>query len=304
MTGEAYIAAVLRLMLASLAAAALAAIAPCVALAGSAGPTVSLGKSKGLEYLKATYAQPVLSQASQPVDCDSDLEATGGGGSISGRSSNAALNESYPDFSGLDGWTVEGSTSGASGRILNAHVVCSAFETETLSPETTLGPDEAASLAPGCGVGGSAATGGGISGPASGLLVNATYPPPPPHPPATWYGLATNTADADRMAEFWVLCTGAFVVRNRSESTRLKAGESGKVAVACKDSEAVLGGGGAGLVDGIARRGTWLTASRPRDSKADRNRTPDDGWIVRGHNEGPGKVGLAAFAVCKRGLAT
>jgi hypothetical protein len=271
------------------------------AQAGSAGPTVSLGKSRGLEYMKATYEQPVLSQESQPVSCDGAAEPTGGGGSISGRSSNAGLNESFPAPAG---WTVEASTSGASGRSMNAHVVCSAFETESLSPETTLGPDEAASLAPSCGTPGSAATGGGISGPASGLLVNATYSPPPPHPPATWYGLATNTAGADRMAEFWVLCTSAFVVRNRSESTRLKAGESGKVAVACKQSEAVLGGGGAGVVGGIARRGTWLTTSRPRDSKDDRNTTPDDGWIVRGHNEGPGKVALEAHAVCRRGLAT
>ena len=74
---------------------------------------MSLGKSKGLEYMRAKHLQ-VVTQTTQPAICDSGTSVVGGGGSMAGPAPESTLNETYP--SQPTAWHAEGNTTPARGR--------------------------------------------------------------------------------------------------------------------------------------------------------------------------------------------
>ena len=67
---------------------------PHAANAGAPGPTESLGKSKGLEFVAATYSN-VASHTSQEASCPGEREPIGGGAAFSGSANDARLHQLY-----------------------------------------------------------------------------------------------------------------------------------------------------------------------------------------------------------------
>ena len=274
------------------------ALVASAAQAGTPGTTVSLGKSKGLLYYKATY-QDVVTQTAQPVQCG-DADVTGGGGSIAGPAESSALHESYP----IDGtgWQVEGSsTDGA--RKMTGFAICDPdeqygyYDTQSSLPENGAVVHGAAN----CG-GSSQPIGGGAGATGGGIRLIASRPAVLPSTPG-WRPSATNPTENDTLFNAYAICgskadTDSYRFRE-SEPTRLRAGDAGKATAKCKPDEAVMGGGFIGELDNVSGYGVLAKSLRPVDS-GDRKKTPDDGWQAAAVNSESFKVNLIALAVCRR----
>jgi hypothetical protein len=271
-----------------------------LAAAGTPGPTVPLGSSKGLEYMKATYAN-VVTQTNQPVNCDGDAEATGGGGSITGAPGASVLNESFPTLPGPSGWTVEGSNPGAA-QDMRGFAICAGVDTAVSTADQDVDPGSHATQNAVCPVGEDFVTGGGIEAAAAGIVIGASYPPE--LITDRWFGLARNTSGSAISVNYHAVCTDAYVINYRnSDVVNVKPGESAKAAATCKRRHAVLGGGFVGFGDGLPASGGSANVSRPFDSKKDRKKVPDDGWLARYHNDSVVTHRLLVVAVCKAGNA-
>jgi hypothetical protein len=274
--------------------------AASLAAAGTPGTTASLGTSKGLEYMKASYTA-VVSQTSQPVSCDGDAEATGGGGSITGAPGESVLNESYPTLPGPTGWTVEGSNPGTA-QDLKGYAICAGVDTNVATSDEDIGAGSSVTQNTFCPSSEEFATGGGIEAASSGVEIGATYPPE--LITDRWFGLATNTTGGTIDVDYHAVCTDAYSVRYRnSDVVRVKPGETGKAAATCGREHAVLGGGFVGYYEGLPASGGSVSASRPFDSKKDRKSVPDDGWLAKYHNDSVSAHRLLVVAVCKAGNA-
>ena len=268
---------------------------PTAGIAVAGGVTESLGQSHGLEYVRGKL-NAVTAQAGAEAVCDAEDSATGGGGSISGNTGNASLNASSPTAP-VPGWQARGSTSGAQPRVVTAYAICGnqpvgeTTNTETFPAGTSFGDGR---VCPGAAVG----TSGGLSATGSDVLINAMVPNNPPFDFLISY---TNPGPGDATVTAYARCTDVLEVRTRtSEVKRIDPGESGKAIASCKASEAVVGGGLETAGDSLASPQPWVTAIKPWDSKADRRRVPDDGWLARAHHSGTKQVELTAYAVCKR----
>jgi hypothetical protein len=271
-----------------------------LAAAGTPGPTVPLGSSKGLEYMKATYAN-VVTQTNQPVNCDGDAEATGGGGSITGVPGESVLNESFPTLPGPSGWTVEGSNPG-NAEDMTGFAICAGVNANVGTSDEDITPDSSVTQNAFCPSNEEFVTGGGIEAPTPGVTIGASYPPE--LITDRWFGLAKNTSGVTVTVNTHAVCTDAYVVSYRnSDVVRVKPGENAKAAAACKRKHAVLGGGFVGFSDGLPASGGSVNASRPFDSKKDRKKVPDDGWLARYHNDSVVTHRLLVVAVCKAGNA-
>jgi hypothetical protein len=271
-----------------------------LAAAGTPGPTVSLGSSKGLEYMKATYVG-VVSQTNQPVNCDGDAEATGGGGSITGVPGESVLNESFPTLPGPTGWTVEGSDPGGP-QDMKGFAICAGVNTTVGTADNDIGSDSSATQNAFCPSSEEFVTGGGIEAPTAGVKIEATYPPE--LITDRWFGLAKNTTGATISVDYHAVCTDAYVVRYRnSDVVKVKPGQTAKAAAACTRRQAVLGGGFVGFSEGLPASGGSANVSRPFDSRKDRKKVPDDGWLAKYHNDAVVAHRLLVVAVCKAGNA-
>jgi hypothetical protein len=270
----------------------------CAAPAG-AGTQVGLGTSKGLEYWKATSSD-VVGQTNLQVNCDGDSEATGGGGAIKGAPAETVLNESYPVTPGPAAWTVEGSSEGAP-QDMTGFAICAGVDTNVVTTDDDIPAGSSATQAAFC-PDAQFVTGGGIQAASDGIRIEATYPPE--LQTDNWFGSAKNAAGVTLPVDYHAVCTDVFVGRYRSSDVvRVKSGESGKASAACKAKEAVLGGGFVGFNQGLPASGGWVNASRPRDSKKDRKKVPDDGWFASYRNDSVVTHRLVVFAVCKAATA-
>jgi hypothetical protein len=261
------------------------------ATAGTPGATVSLGKSKGIEYSQAKF-RSVVTQVTQPATCDGDAEVTGGGGSMAGPAATSALNESYPMPE--NAWHAEGSSTGGA-KTLTAFAICGPVDAEYASSQTAA-PENGAVIHgyAGCGPnlmgGGGGASGGGIR------LIASVAGGPLTSP--GWTPAVVNPTMDDTLFDSYAICA-PYDIKLREAQTKLKAGEDGKVTAKCKPSEVVLGGGFQGRKGEVIGFRTLAMASKPWDS-ADNRKTPDDGWQVRASNAEPSlNVELVAVAVCR-----
>ncbi len=272
-----------------------AVLIPPVAQAGGPGPTVSLGKSNGLHYYKATHVD-VVSQIAQPVHCGG-ADVTGGGGSISGPPASSALNESYP-MGGTD-WQVEASST-AGARKLTGYAICDPNgQWEYMSSQSAL-PENGAVIHGSAVCGGSSQPiGGGGGATGAGIRLIASSPMLPPST-AGWRASASNPTPNDTLFDSYAICGQNFDVRYReSQPTKLESGESGTATAACKPDEAVLGGGFWGEQSNVTGYRMLPTALRPWDSK-DKKKVPDDGFLAKALNSESFKVKLVALAVCRK----
>jgi hypothetical protein len=268
--------------------------------AGTPGPSVSLGKSKGLEYMKGKYAS-VVTQTNQPVACDGDAEPTGGGGSITGPADQTFLNESYPTLPGPTGWTVEG-TSEDGAQDMTGFAICAPNDMNVATSTVEVGAGSSTTQNAICASDSEFTTGGGMGAPSSGIRIGATYPPE--LITDTWFGVATNPTGGSIDVDYHAVCTDEYKVRYRnSDIVRVKSGEEGKGTASCKSKEAVLGGGFVGYHEGLPASGGWTTESVPRDSKKDAKKVPDDAWRAQYYNNSVVTHRLLVVAVCKAGDA-
>jgi hypothetical protein len=280
------------------AAAALVAATP--AGAGIPGNGVSLGKSHGLEYMRAKFTA-VTSQAMQPVNCDGDAEITGGGGAMSGPVKSTLLNGTFP----IDpaGWEAHGSPGGSQPQTLTAYAICgselTAHQTGALAdflPNSVVhggGPPCPGDLDP---------IGGGVrfTQPAAYTTIIRSEPVVPSA--FDWENAIHNRSLVeDTLYEFHSVCSDGYEIKYRYSDEVKLPGEDATTAIArCRPKEAVLGGGFTSMRGIVIGYQTPALETRPWDSKEDGNRTPDDGWRARAYNVEDLRVNLRAVAVCKR----
>jgi hypothetical protein len=268
--------------------------------AGTPGATVSLGTSKGLEYMKGKYAG-VVTQTSQPVACDGDAETTGGGGSIKGLPDQVFLNESFPTLPGPSGWTVEG-TSTDGPQDMTGYAICAGIDANVGTAQEDIPAGSSATQNAFCPSSEELVTGGGIEASSNGVRIEATYPPE--LITDRWFGSAKNTSGGTISVDYHAVCTDAYIVKYRySDVVNVKSGKEATASASCKPTEAVLGGGFVGFSEGLPASGGWAKESRPRDSKKDRKKVPDDGWRAKYYNGAVVTHRLLVVAACKKGNA-
>jgi hypothetical protein len=265
-----------------------------VANAGTPGPTESLGKSHGLEYLRAKYPN-VVTHTAQPANCDGDSQIVGGGGSMAGPAPKSTLNETYPVEPSA--WTAEGNTT-AGARTLTAYAICAGFVPEYEHSQSPLDTNVVLFAGPSCGAGlDPIAGGGGATG--SGIRTIASFPLLPPST-AGWRAAAHNTTMDDTLWDSYAICSGLNVKHRESARVKVRSEDSGRAIAKCKPKESVLSGGWAAKQGDVVGFLARSLTTRPWDSKDDRNKVPDDGWLVKAQNLHTGKVELVANATCKR----
>lgn len=264
------------------------------AQAGTQGPTESLGKSKGLEYVTAPF-DGIVTQAGPHANCDEGDIVTGGGGSIAGQASSAHLNATYPVGPTYDAWQAEGTSHLNGPRTVTSYAICTSKSvswTSSGTQQVAMGATQGFGTACPTGTG----TGGGISSLGGDLELLGDFDPSVTFERSAFVhndGAATSTINQ------FVGCSTELSVKIRQGSKTVKPGKSGKLKVACAEKEAVLSGGydfaaqpGFELVD------SNLNASIPFDSKSDKKKVPDDGWSVRAFNGAASTQTLRAFAAC------
>ena len=270
----------------------------CSRLAGLAQPglpgQLSLGKSKGLEYFKATYQQ-VVTQTAQPVTCAAG-DVSGGGGALPGNPKTSAVNDSYP--SADDTWQVEAtSTSGA--KDLTAYAICDPDGGLGItSNQCPLGENGSLFATAFCG-GSSMPIGGGMSASGPGIRLIRSKPSLPPNS-FGWAAATYNPTMDDTLVDTYAICGMNDGVKYRdSKPIKLKHKEEGKATAKCKSDEAVMGGGFEGTKNQTVGLRVLASVSKPWDSK-DKGKTPDDGWQIRVLNASGQKVDALASAVCRK----
>ena len=263
---------------------------------GTAGPTVSLGKAKGFEYMRVTL-QNVFSQAGAPAQCAGERFATGGGGAISGPGTEASLN-TLQATSPTQGWQAEGSTTGVQGRKLTTYAVCGTKPVTESAGTGSFAPGAEFNSGLTCG-GSERASSGGIEDVGGGgdVRIVGLFPAADPF---DWIDSFKNAGSENTTVRHSVRCVSGYNFRYRSESARVRKGEAGKVVAKCKESEAVAGGGLLSTSGTSFDFDTWALGSKPWDSKQDAKKVPDDGWLARVHNGADHRIDLTAHAVCRR----
>ena len=270
------------------------------AAAGTFGETESLGKSKGLEYMRARHLD-VSMQAGAPAVCNGEASVVGGGGSINGASRNAMLNASYPPSPG-ESWQAEGRTLGMRARTVTSYAVCGANDvTFSANPVNDIPPGGTFNTGDEC-ADGERPIGGGLRGVGGNAVIRGLIPRPEFPIPGLydWTGRVVNLHETESSdVTFFRACTSAYTLRYRSAAEGVPAAQQGKVTARCKRQEAVAAGGFEWTKGGMPQLGVWAVATQPWDSSDDRRATPDDGWRVRSHNDSGQRMKLTTYAICK-----
>lgn len=268
------------------------------AWAGTAGPTESLGMSRGLEYLTADFAA-VASQAGPNVLCDGGDTVTGGGGRISGDPATAHLNATRPISTAGEGWVAEG-TADSGSRTVSAFAICGGRAVSWVP----LGP----APVPSGNVYGSGTAcpqqeqngvGGGVGGTGGNIRILATFPFRPTY---DWGSYVYNAGGTQASISEYAGCSTAYPVRYVSDSVEVGAGKPGSLRVRCGKRQAVTGGGFDLGEPGFESPETRLVSSRPVDLKPDANHVPDDAWLAKAYNGSAETQPLHVYAICFKAI--
>lgn len=269
------------------------------AMAGTQGPTKSLGKAKGLEYRTATFPQ-VVSQAGASVDCKPDTFAIGGGGFIDGADGLSSLVTTTPDGVVGDiagGWLMQGTST--AGRDAVTYAICAKVGLEftqgfTSFPGTPGTNTASASCPSGRLVSAGIQNDGSnpvrilgskpIDGPDGGSVADDA-----------WQLVGENTGASMSTPTIWLACSETAVLTYASKTKNVPQGALGKPIAKCPNRYAVTGGGFE------ANAGGTPSGLSPWDSK-DRQKTPDDGWKALVYNASIDTLAITSTAICLRGL--
>ena len=121
-----------------------------------------------------------------------------------------------------------------------------------------------------------------------------------PSSPLGWHPFAHNTTANDTLWDSYAICSDLDVRYRESEGVRVRPEETAKAIAECRPNEAVVSGGWAGkdgMVIGFTMR---ALTTKPWDSKDDKNKVPDDGWLAKAQSLHGQRIDLVANAVCKR----
>jgi hypothetical protein len=267
-------------------------LVPAVATAGMAGPTVSLGRAGGLEYLKATY-ENVVSQAGAPAVCDPGDFATGGGGAINGDPASAELSVIAPTDTPDDGWIAKGAGSGTP-RKATTYAICGRDITDTNTSTSSFPAGSEFSSGEECDPG-DVSLSGGVSA-NNGDTTIATIRP-------DFQGVFDwnnrFAVEADDTVARHVVCSSEYARTVRRETESVRKDAAPKVVRRCGRGDAVLGGGFEVDNDELLFPfEVHAIASRPWDDPRDANKVPEDGWLAKVFNDTGARLTVKAFAVC------
>lgn len=265
--------------------------APAVS-AGTQDPTVNLGSSGPLEYLRTKYPN-VVTQAGPVTECEEE-SVTGGGAAIGGSAEKGHLNASGP-VPDEQSWIAEGRTSDPAGATVTSWAICGPGVVSRPNTTENVGPNTGQSNYTVACPSGEVPLSGGIVGTAGDTQILGTFPSET-IPNAFTHSFA-NDSDADGEAVFTTLCAGyATTVRDRAREVEEK--RPGKVVAKCKSDEALVGGGLKVTRGTVWQQDVRALAMRPWDSPKDAGKTPDDGFYIKSFNGTKRTVVMTSYAVC------
>ncbi|MEJ7876139.1 MAG: hypothetical protein WKF62_05720 [Solirubrobacterales bacterium] len=260
--------------------------------AGGMGATQNLGKAGPLDYLR-TKRSEVQSQAGPPTACKGADQITGGGAAIGGKPAKAHLNSSGPVFND-EAWLGEGRTASGSETVAS-WAICGDAETTQVASTDSFGQVQY-NAGFSCNAGESLS--GGIRSAGGDVLLNGAFPDDSAGDTFDWIDSYQNDVAATATITSAVICSAGYPVVHRAASQQVKPGEAAKSIARCEHGEVVAGGGVSMTRQGIPQGDVWAQATRPWDSKDDKNKTPEDGWFAKSLNDTDQKVTLTSYASC------
>ena len=273
-------------------AAVVAFACPASALAGSAGPTESLGSSHGVEYLRATF-DSVVTQAGAAAECDTGDYVLGGGGSISGDPATAELSVIAPTSTPDDGWRAEGATT-AGARTVTTYAICGNDAATTKVATSSYAAGMEYSSGEECDAGDVSLSGGVSAG--NGDTTIATIRP-------DFQGVFDwnnrFAPESEDIVSRYVVCTSAYARTAKAEAKTVRRDTAAKVVRRCGKGHEILGGGfEADSGTALFPFAVHAISSRPWDDPKDRGKVPEDGWLAKLYNDTEAKLSLRTFAIC------
>ena len=272
-------------------AAAIVLLSPAAAPGGTAGPTESLGRAGGIEYLKAEF-ESVVSQAGAAAVCDPGDYVLGGGGSINGDPASAELSVIAPTDTPDDGWVAEGASTSAPRKVAT-YAICSSDDTEIKTATSSFSAGSEFSSGEVCDSG-EVSLSGGISAGNGDTTIAAIRPD---YLVFDW----TNrfAVESDDSVSRHVVCTSEYSRSVKRNAVSVKRDTAAKVVRGCGRGNEVLGGGFEVDNDELQLPfEVHAMTSKPWDDPKDAKKVPEDGWLARVYNDTGSKLTLRAFAVC------
>lgn len=266
--------------------------------AGSPGPTISLGKSGGLEYLTAEFLN-VASPASTPAECSPNRFVTGGGAVVSGPTEEGRVTATAPLSTAGQGWEGAGRSISGASKTVDSYAICSKSEPVYVSGSAGITAGTTVGLSPACQPD-EHVTGGGVSANGGDIEILESNPvdsmsDPDTKPDDGWETRARNASGGNVTLTGYAVCSESLKTKYTFKTKPVDPGSAGKAKVSCPKGTVVSGGG---LESPDA--GVWAHDSKPIDS-GDPKQVPDDGWSGRLHNPNLAASTVTVHAICVKG---
>ena len=271
-------------------------------------PGQGQGSAHGLRYVLGTWDAYQQGDIVVTTPCGASAAAVGGGADATGPPKRSRISASRGDDDGSDpdelfddGWFAEGQNLSSAVRRFDVYAICRIAGGAELDYEAftvNLAGGEAGTVAVGCAAGNSV-IGGGFA------LTEGNVVQSLPtdggdgddRPDDAWKVKARNTTTktSNFAAAATCLDVGPGDVAYRTASVRAKPNSAKLVTTRCPPSKSVSGGGFS--IAGPSAS-SFVHSIRPRDSRADGNKVPDDRWQAHLVNGTGQRQAVRATAIC------
>lgn len=277
---------------------------------GNSIPSESLGNAKGLNYRSVSYSPFTNGGIDLFAQCQESAAVVGGGVHVTGPAAESQLAYGYPGDDGGadvdsrpdDFWVGAADNLGTDVRTITTYGICRTsgldkvkYASRTVKAVPVGGSFSAKVKCPA----GSAVVSGGSDVYRGRIPVSVPFDSTDgdDRPDDGWRVRARNDEpNAFDLTVHAVCLAGALPdLTYRSQSGEAKAGKAKTLSSTCPGNDAVIGGGVA-IAGATATH--FIHSSRPRDSGADPNSTPDDRWVATAVNEGGKASKATVHAIC------
>ena len=274
-----------------------AVVSAATAGVGSVAPQ-DLGTSHGLRYVKGT--SPIgFENAYISVACPTASAVVGGGVHVTGPARTSRISLTSP--LGFDAWEADAQNRSTSTRTMSVYAVCRASATSNVQIASHgTGPiaGDVASAKARCPAGSGVMAGGLASPEQTNVSISAPFDGADADHVRDdgWQAKARHAGGFSGGLQVDAIC---LTTQNRlsyhSAAAKVRRHHGRTINANCPGTEAVTGGG-MSIRGNAANR--FIHSTRPRDSGADANSTPDDRWSATAFNGSNHKTKARAFAIC------